>query len=270
VVGDRLEPVRGRAVDWNAPWFRAVADHGRAVEAQRDARSALGAAAARLGIRNAGGRPIRFAAPEAAGAAAYEEHIHRTGEVPTRDNLHDFFNALAWLTFPRTKAGLNALQAAAIARDGVGPRRGALRDAATLIDENAVLLVTQRDEIVEALAAHDWRRLFVAHRAAWRSDVRAIVFGHALMEKLTAPYPGVTAHALHVRLDADASPAAVDAAVAAALDEGLAPGRLRPLPVLGIPGWAENDDAAYYDDASVFRPARTARAAEARVQGSRP
>ena len=199
MVGDRLEPVRARAVDWDAPWFRAVADRGRAVEAEREARSALCAAAARLGIRNASGRPIRFAAPGAAGAAAYEEHIHRTGEVPTRDNLHDFFNALVWLAFPRAKAALNALQAAAIARDGVGPRRGALRDAATLIDENAVLLVTPRDDLVEALAAHDWRRLFVVQRAAWRSDVRAIVFGHALMEKLTAPYRGVTAHALHVR-----------------------------------------------------------------------
>jgi len=270
VVVDRLGPVHGRVIDWDAPWFHAVAERGRAVEGERDTRGALGAAASRLGIRNAGGWPIRFAAPEAAGASAYEEHIHRTGKVPTRDNLHDFFNALTWLTFPRTKAGLNALQAAAIARDGVGPRRGALRDAATLIDENAVLLVTQRDELVEALAAHDWRRLFVVHRAAWRSDVRAIVFGHALMEKLTAPYPGVTAHALHVRLDADASLAAVDASVAAALDEGFAPGRLRPLPVLGIPGWAENDDAAYYDDAAVFRPARAARAAEVGLQGSRP
>jgi Protein of unknown function (DUF3025) len=269
VVVGRLVPVRGPVVDWDAPWFRAVAERGRAVEGERDVRCALSATASRLGIRNAGGRPIRFVAPEAAGAAAYEEHIHRTGAVPTRDNLHDFFNALAWLTFPRTKAALNALQAAAIARDGVGPRRGALRDAATLVDENAVLLVTQRDDLVEALAAHDWRRLFMVHRAAWRSDVRAIVFGHALMDKLTAPYPGVTAHALHVRLDADASLADVDAAVAVELDEGLAPGRLRPLPVLGIPGWADNDDAAYYDNASVFRSARTARAAEAGVRRSR-
>ncbi len=270
MVDDRLAPLRGRVIDWGAPWFRAVAEHGRAVQGERDMRGALAAAASRLGVCTANGRPIRFAGPGAAGSAAYEEHIHRTGEVPTRDNLHDFFNALVWLTFPRTKAGLNALQAAAIARDGVGARRGALRDAATLIDENAVLLVTRRDELVAALAAHDWRRLFVVHRAAWDSEVRAIVFGHALMEKLTAPYRGVTAHALHVRLDPEAPLEAIDAAVAAALDDGLAPGRLRPLPVLGIPGWADNDDAAYYEDASVFRPARAARAAEVGVQGSRP
>lgn len=269
MVGDRLEPARERIIDWDAPWFQAVAERGRAIARERDARSALCAAAARLGIRNANGRPIRFAAPGAAGAAAYEEHIHRTGEVPTRDNLHDFFNALVWLTFPRAKAALNALQAAAIARDGVGPRRGALRDAATLIDENAVLLVTPRDDLVDALAAHDWRRLFVVHRAAWHAEVRAIAFGHALMEKLTAPYPGVTAHALHVRLGPDAPLAAIDASIAAALDDALVPGRLRPLPVLGIPGWADNGDATYYDDASVFRPARGARAAEARSSGSR-
>jgi hypothetical protein len=262
--------VRARAVDWDAPWFGAVADHGRAVEAEREARSALCAAAARLGIRNATGRPIRFATPGAAGAAAYEEHIHRTGEVPTRDNLHDLFNALVWLAFPRAKAALNALQAAAIARDGVGPRRGALRDAATLIDENAVLLVTPRDDLVEALAAHDWRRLFVVQRTAWRSDVRAIVFGHALMEKLTAPYRGVTAHALHVRSSPDTPLAAIEAAIADALDDGLSPGRLLPLPVLGIPGWADNEDAAYYDDAAVFRPARGDRATETRLSGSRP
>jgi hypothetical protein len=270
VVAGRLEPARACVVDWDAPWLRAVAGHGRAVEAACDARRALGEAAARLGVRNAIGRPILFAAPEAAGDAAYEEHVHRTGEVPTRNNLHDFFNALVWLTFPRAKAGLNALQAAAIARDGIGPRRGALRDAATLIDENSVLLVTQRDDLVDALVAHDWRMLFVAHRAAWHSAVRAIVFGHALMEKLTAPYRGVTAHALHVRLPAGAPLAAIDATVAAALDAGLVPGRLHPLPVLGIPGWAENEDASYYDDASVFRPARANRAPDAGAERSRP
>ncbi|HET9024406.1 MAG TPA: DUF3025 domain-containing protein [Burkholderiaceae bacterium] len=236
-------------------------------------RGALDAAASRLGIRNARGLPIRFTAPDAAGDAAYEEHIYRTGEVPTRDNLHDFFNALVWLTFPRAKARLNALQAGAIAQDGVGPRRGPLRDAATLIDENAVLLVTPRDDLVDALAAHDWRSLFVVHRTAWRSEVRAIVFGHALMEKLTAPYRGATAHALPLRAAADTPLAGLDEAVAAVLDGDLTPGRLLPLPVLGIPGWAENEDATFYDDASVFRPARgarSARGAQTRLPGRNP
>lgn len=245
-------------IDWDAPWFRAVAARGRIVERAPEVRRALDALAEPLRIRNALGLPIRFAAPDAAGASPYEAHIHATGEVPTRDNRHDLFNALVWLAFPRAKARLNALQAAAIARDGVGPRRGALRDAATLIDENAVLLVTRRQDLVDALAAHDWRRLFVVHRASWRTDVTVLVFGHALMEKMTSPFRGATGHALPIALDADAPLAHIDAAVADALDDGLAPARLLPLPLLGIPGWADNEDAAFYDDASVFRPGRRA------------
>jgi hypothetical protein len=53
---------------------------------------------------------------------AYEAHIFQTRTVPTRDNLHDFFNGLVWLAFPQTKRRLNELQAAEIARTGVAPR----------------------------------------------------------------------------------------------------------------------------------------------------
>lgn len=247
-------------IDWDAPWFRAVAARGRIVERAPEVRRALDALAEPLRIRNALGLPIRFAAPDAAGASPYEAHIHATGEVPTRDNRHDFFNALVWLTFPRTKARLNALQANAIAAAGIGAQRGPLRDAATLIDENAVLLVTQRADVVDALKRHDWRALFVEHRAAWGAEVRAVVFGHALMEKLTAPYKAITGHALPVPLAADASLAQIDALVAGSLGATLSPRQLLPLPVLGIPGWADNDDLAYYDDAAVFRPARPRRA----------
>jgi hypothetical protein len=166
---------------------------------------------------------------------------------------------LVWLAFPRTKARLNALQARAIAASGIGGRRGFLRDAATLLDENGVLLVTCHADLVDALRRHDWRALFVQRRDAWRSDIRAVVFGHALMEKLVRPYKAVCGHALPIGLDADASQAAIDGAVAAALGTDLAPQRLLPLPVLGIPGWAANDDESFYADPHVFRPAREAR-----------
>ena len=260
MVGGELDRPQTDAIDWTAPWFDAVAAQGRGVSAADDVRATLSAAAERLGVRNAEGRPIHFAAAGAAGDSAYEAHIGRTGEVPTRDNRHDLFNALVWLTFPRTKARLNALQANAIAAIGIGAQRGPLRDAATLIDENAVLLVTQRADVVDALKRHDWRALFVEHRAAWGGEVRAVVFGHALMEKLTAPYKAITGHALPVPLAADASLAQIDALIAGSLGATLTPRQLLPLPVLGIPGWADNDDLAYYDDAAVFRPARHRRA----------
>lgn len=243
------------ALDWSAPWFAAVATEGRAIAPASDRRAALDAAAATLDVRTAG-RPVRFVAADAAAGRAYEAHIGATGEVPTRDNLHDFFNALVWLAFPRTKARLNALQAGAIARAGIGQRRGALRDAATLLDENGLLFVTERADLVTALRRHDWATVFVEQRAAWATDVRALVFGHALMEKLTAPYKAATAHALPVALPARATRADIDARVGAQLSERFAPRMLLPLPVFGIPGWADNDDPAFYDDDTVFRPAR--------------
>jgi len=266
VVAVELNGAR-RTIDWSEPWFDTVGAFGQEVAAASNVRTALDAIATRRGVSNARGVPIRFGAADAAGDAAYEEHIARTGEVPTRDNMHDLFNALVWLRYPRTKARLNMLQAHAIAEHGIGQRRGARRDAATLVDENAVFLITRREDIIEALQRHEWHRMFIAHRERWGEEIRAVVFGHALLEKLTAPYKGITAHALAVRLDARVPLVEVDAAVAAGLDAGLTPRRLLPLPVLGIPGWANNDDPAFYNDGAVFRPARTALAAGAPSSG---
>jgi hypothetical protein len=243
-----------------APWLAPFAEIGRDVGAAGDWRSALNRRARQHKLSTAGGLPLVFAEPDAAQAEAYEALIARSGRVPTRANLHDFFNALVWLRFPRSKARLNALQAAAIARAGVRATRGPLRDAATLIDENAVFLVTQRADLVEALSRHDWTRLFCEERAAWHGQISVFAFGHALLEKLVQPYKAITAHALPVALPAEGDAGAVDAAVTALLDDRLSPRTLLPLPVLGIPGWcAANADPSFYSDAAVFRPAAQAR-----------
>ena len=175
--------------------------------------------------------------------------------MPTRDNLHDFFNGLVWLRHPRTKRHLNALQAAEIARHGIGATRGPLRDALTLFDENGAVLDAP-PELWRALLARDWQGLFVTHRDLWR-EARLRIFGHALLEKLVAPRKGLTAHVL--RLPAGAS-CAGDAALAAALDPAhLAAKPFVPLPVLGVPGWwPQNSNFCFYDDSDVFRPRRPA------------
>src|SRR5947209_15208983 len=66
--------------------------------------------AAAAGITTANGLPLRFVAPQADSAqAGYEMRIATSGEIPTRlENWHDLFNALAWITYPRAKARLNA------------------------------------------------------------------------------------------------------------------------------------------------------------------
>lgn len=175
---------------------------------------------------------------------AYEAYIHRSARVPTRNNLHDAFNGLVWLAQPALKQRLNQLQAAEIARRGIGSQRGPVRDALTLFDENGALLQAPA-VLVDALRRRDWRSLFISHRARW-VEARLTLFGHALLEKLaTAPRKALTAHVLLCD-----EPLALDA-------DGWARKPFAPLPVLGVPGWwPGNEDPAFYDDAAVFRPPR--------------
>jgi len=197
---------------------------------------------------------------------AYEAFIFRTRQVPTRDGLHDFFNGLCWLNFPATKTKLNQLQAAQIAASGIQPTRGPARDALTIFDENAAFFQGP-DALWEALATKDWHTLFVTQRALW-SQAQLVLFGHALLEKLVSPRKPITAHVYRAQT-AIKSIADVDAWMAADLSaEKLATKPFAHLPVLGVPGWcADNEDSAFYADATVFRPPRPARPKQAQGSG---
>jgi hypothetical protein len=247
----------------DVPWFAAFAPDLVALQPLAPAQRIewLDARAQTLGLCNARGLPIRFAPADDAGAAAYEAHIDATGRVPTRaataDSAHDLLNALVWLHFPRLKAALNALQAGEIARAGVRPVRGTARDAATLIDENGLLLASDDPAVFEALAARDWQRLFIDLRERWQRHVQPQIVGHALLDKLARPYKAITAHAIALSGRFD-TPGALDAAAARWVEQpNLAARLLLPLPVLGIPGWwPANEAADFYADTAVFRPLR--------------
>jgi len=251
------------AIDWSRPWYDAV----RPAFARFDfdalgLTGALNAGAAALALVNQQGQPIRFV-PQAAlpEGRAYEEFIGATGCVPTRENLHDFFNGLVWLTFPRIKQQLNALQAAQIAQAGVGKSRGAARDAATIFDENSALLVVRDGVLEPLLRAHAWTEALFERRALFGRDAQVWLFGHALMEKLVAPRKAITAHTRVVQagadyfaLSQDEQRAWLDEHVSASLAaEALNTACFTPLPVLGIPGWWPQQDLAFYADSSVFR-----------------
>ena len=266
------------SIDWSRPWFATVLPARRQLDLQRDTVIvALNARARVLDLRNPTGLPLAFV-PQAdlPEGVAYEEFIGATGGVPTRDNLHDFFNALVWLTFPRIKRQLNALQAAQIALSGVGKSRGPARDGATIFDENSALLVLRDSDAGRALEAalrgHDWRSAFIAQRDKFGAggDAEVWLFGHALMEKLVAPRKAITAHT-RVIFAGDAYFTLDDAARRTWLDErvaqdlaqqGLTTADFTPLPVLGLPGWCEGQDDGFYNDAAVFRPKRKATGAE--------
>jgi hypothetical protein len=229
------------------PWLAPYVPIARRIARAADAQPIADALDAARGERSEYPRFVEHSALPA--NEPYEAFIARTRCVPTRDNLHDFFNGLVWLTYPQTKQRLNELQAEHIARHGTSGPRGALRDALTLFDENAAVLRAPR-ELLDALRDRDWHTLFIARRAAWQT-ARLVLFGHALMEKLLRPRKAITAH---VWVIDDPS----DAILASSLTpERLASKPFLPLPVLGVPGWwRANADPSFYDDAEVFRPPR--------------
>src|SRR5690606_23205997 len=86
-------------IDWARPWLVHIREAGEAVANASDWRDALNERATQQELRNRAGLPVRFVPQsELPAGVAYETFIHDTGGVPTRDNLHDFFNALVWLT----------------------------------------------------------------------------------------------------------------------------------------------------------------------------
>lgn len=239
-------------IDWKAPWlapYRAFGEPlAQQIVAGRPCWDVLNASPLTA--------PVRFVSQvELPAGMAYEQFIFEQHRVPTRHGLHDFFNGLCWLHFPRTKQRLNQLQAGQIAADGVQPVRGAVRDAITVFDENAALLQAP-DALWQALCERDWRRLFVDLRPLWE-QARLVLFGHALLEKLVSPRKAITAHVCRVQPVRDGL-AGLDAWLAQDLTaDRLAAKPFTPLPVLGVPGWwPANEDPDFYDDVQVFRPPR--------------
>ena len=232
-------------IDWQRPWL-APFSRFAGLKPQPNAT---------VQLLNASGRaPVRFVDQSALpDNIAYEQFIFTTSTVPTRDNLHDFFNGLCWLTFPQTKKKLNQLQAEQLAMNGVQKVRGPVRDAITLFDENAAFLLAPQP-LWDALLDRNWQRLFVGLRPIWK-DAQLVLFGHALLEKLVSPRKPIVAH-IYRSQPAINSIAELDAWIAGDLSTGkLATKPFAPLPVLGVPGWwPENESPCFYEDILVFRP----------------
>ncbi|MBM3338215.1 MAG: DUF3025 domain-containing protein, partial [Betaproteobacteria bacterium] len=191
-------------IDWQRPWLAPFRETGEALIRSGDWLQAVNQIARAHDLKTTSGCSLVFVLQHSLPAdLAYEAHIYETGRVPTRDNLHDFFNALIWLYFPQVKKTLNALHAAnaliASTSDGVGSAvnsgtRGRARDAATLFDENAAIFVCSDAQLVDALRQHQWSSLLQRSPEEFFSKVSVVLFGHALMEKLVQPYKAITAH----------------------------------------------------------------------------
>ena len=221
------------------------------------------------------GLPIRFVpqGPKPANLAdRYEPKIFLTGEIQTRtENWHDLFNTLAWLAYPNSKSVINARHYAALIERGTasigGCNRSTAQDAYTLFDESGVIVVCSDDNLISLLKNACWKALFWQLRAETAASMRFILFGHSLFEKALHPYVGMTGKGLILKIDPMFLNQSNEVQVAE-LDKRLAelfvnPQSITatrdfyPVPLLGMPGWAtENENELYYDNTQYFRPTR--------------
>jgi hypothetical protein len=199
----------------------------------------------------------------------YEPRCYLTGEVQTRsDNWHDLFNAMIWLTYPKSKAAINARHYAAImAHKQTRSQRGAVRDMNTLLDESGVIIACSDANLSDLLLDFKWTELFWQQRVQVKHSMGFYLFGHGLYEKALHPYLGMTGQGLILPV-AQAFFSCSPEQQRMHLDNQLAEylydpehcldtRELTPVPLLGVPGWAiENDSEAYYDNSDYFRRKR--------------
>ncbi len=228
-----------------------------------------------------GGKPLRFV-PQDQGklafAAQYEPRCFLQGEVQTRDNnWHDLLNALVWLTFPKAKASINARHYHALTdadkdeKTTASSQRGTVRDTNTLLDESGVIVPCADAELALLLRNFQWKELFWQRRAQVQARMDYYLFGHGLYEKALRPYIGMTGQGLLLPVDMEFFAWPLHQRLKH-LDDLLAnylsaqencrdTRELSPVPLLGVPGWAaENENADFYDNTAYFRSGRQSRA----------
>ncbi len=202
----------------------------------------------------------------------YEAIIGEDARIPTREHsFHDLFNALIWLQFPRSKRLLNQLHMADIAEVGTHPRTPR-RNRVTHFDECGVVIAVPQhareraNKLLSQLDCHQWQHVLYEKRAAWQECLYPVVFGHANLEMMLSPFIGLTGKWLAVTVP-DSYGVSSLTEQCKMIDEALQTriGQLgyftrspllKPLPLLGVPGWSKDQDAAFYANTDYFRPQR--------------
>ncbi len=220
-------------------------------------------------IRTNTHHPLRFVAQTTSTSLfeqQYEPRTYLCGELQTRaQNWHDLFNALVWMTFPQSKAQLNALHYHALKIAEKQPRsaRGRLRDAITLLDESGILVTSSHEDLTCLLKNFEWKTLFWENRSDLLQHMKFFLFGHSLYEKALSPYVGMTGKGLvfHIepsfyQQDLHRQIVSLDNKLANLLStKSITSTDLTPIPLLGYPDWSpDNSNATYYDNSDYFRP----------------
>jgi Protein of unknown function (DUF3025) len=188
----------------------------------------------------------------------YEQHVASLGAVPTRpESWHDFFNMSVWAHFPRLRWALNSLHVDA----QLGPKdprngRAPSQNLAATFDEAGMLVVSTSRRVLAELQALRFKHVFWELRDELMTTTRFWLVGHGMLESLLQPHANLAARSLqlyrsslptsdgddHFRFEVDAL------AAERIRNWRVARAVLDPVPLLAIPGYADNDSAAFYDD----------------------
>ena len=203
----------------------------------------------------------------------YQLRLFLRGEIFTRpQSWHDLFNLLVHIQFPKSKAVLNARHFWCLDESGVFPwktrpggNRSAEQDVLTHLDEGGVVVVSECLELVELIKQRKWHEVFWTRRQEVLQKMKFFVFGHALYEDVLKGHP--TPHGLGVEILVERGfferSSADQAQVVDQLFSEILESRDRlrhvkqcfPVPLLGYPGWCEDNRApGYYQNETYFRP----------------
>lgn len=210
--------------------------------------------------------PVFLHSTENLGALEYERLV-QTGQIPTRDLSHDWYNGQVWLAFPKVKQLINALhvQDACCSADQSGSLSGngrsRLRDALTLFDESGALLLTTEWSLCTALLQHDWKTLLLDQRESWSTRARVLLLGHGLLDSMSKAHKGLCAKVVPVQVPSlDMELPELQRLMLLVVEQLRAPCNLSPLPVMGVPGWfRDSETPGFYEDSAVYRAKPTRR-----------
>jgi hypothetical protein len=190
----------------------------------------------------------------------YEFYTKSNQKIPTRPfNTHDFFHALCWLTWPKSKSTLWNIH------DLEGSQRTTRRNALTLWDECGIVIISAHEHIAQLVHDMDWHTLFISEKQSWlENHTQIFVFGHALMEQACQPYIGWCAKALcfteskkWFENSHNDKINHLDQFLSFIIKNDLThPQQLSPFPMLGIPGFWHAQDDIFYKNTDYFRQGR--------------
>jgi len=142
-----------------------------------------------------------------------------------------------------------------------GTNRSPLENKITLFDECGAIIISNNQYLLSLIKDHQWQQVFITEKESFKNDIKCIIFGHAIFEKMLNPYIGLTCHCLLIhdtellehtknqRMDI------LDKIIGNIWHNQISnnPTKFDVLPILGIPGLWPDQNQAFYDNNTYFR-----------------